>query len=32
MKADGEDFARKQAADLLATWSKRDFSYRAELS
>jgi zinc/manganese transport system permease protein len=32
LKADGEDFARKQAADLLATWSKRDFGYRAELS
>jgi len=32
LKADGEDFARKQAADLLATWSQRDFGYRADLS
>jgi zinc/manganese transport system permease protein len=31
LKADGEDFARKQAIDLLTTSSGKDFGYRAEI-
>jgi len=31
LKSDGEDFARKQANDVLTTSSGKNFGYRAEI-